>query len=197
MSQHHFVHPSACRIPVTWFKYISADLFVNWKAKQDSFSATEMLDKSLQHSVKTAFQISPVRIAQPSQPKDYFPRPKTRAVNQCCPAHFRAEMLIYLGGKVTSLAQLSTGQVPQRLKPRALFFSKNFEQLFFRNIRTVKPDCVGFSGAGSVFWDMFGKSEKSLQSYQAHIFYTIHFRVKGCRIWFWFFSPRKFVKEAV
>lgn len=45
--------PSICsQDTVTWFKYTSAEfekivLFVNWKAKQDSYSATEMLDKSL------------------------------------------------------------------------------------------------------------------------------------------------------
>lgn len=106
-------------------------------------------------------------------------------------------MLIYLVGKVTSLAQLSRGQVPQRLESRAVFFSRNFKELFFRSIRTLKPDCMDFSGAASVFWDMFGKSEKSLQSYQPRIFYIIRFKAKGCGVWFCCFSPGKFVKETV
>lgn len=125
MSKHCSVHPSTGRIlshGLNIFQQSLKRLCYLWTGKQ-----SRSLTLQLKYWINLCNTVLELLSRFHPQPKDYFPWPETRAVNQCCPAHFRTEMLIYLEGKVTSLAQLSRGQVPQRLKSRAVFFSRNFK----------------------------------------------------------------------
>lgn len=168
-------------------------IFVSWKAMHESFSATEILDKSLQHNAIVVFCIAPVELLS-SQSYSLFSvvfLSKTRVtVNQCCAARFRTAMLIYFFGQTTSLAQLGRGQVQQRLKSRVVFVNSNFkEPSCLQECLTLKSNCLGSSRVSNAFYLCLGSQNICLvlsslclffilvYFYFIYFFFNISFRV--------------------